>query len=510
MKKLFLLLPIISLLIGCATRKEITNYSDIRDDKPDKLIIFLKDSSLITLNSYSLEEDSLIIGKGTVEKNGLIDFNGKIKLSDINYLAGESSSGFKGLITIALIGATAAVLLSEYNINKGVGYELKFPEGGSSCPFLYSLNGNGYQLEGEAFGTGLGRGMETSTSIVLKNIDYSRPEMNVRFTNERPETHYFNNIEVVAIEHEINSEIIADNNENYIPIYSKINPLSANANGHDILSYINKNDKKYWEENLTPAKGNKDTIYLTFDNNTMTSSGTLIVDAINTYFGTYTYYYLNNLLGDKYLEFMNCIETDSSLIYDLKDYLKESSLMVEVYNGKEWDNSGYIKPEANFTSFTKGLSFKIPQSAGKQVKLRMIALKDVWKIDNICCDFSKKNEPAVHSQKIITAIKNDHENILNNINTCDNSYCVLLPNDKLDIKFQPQAPSEGNKITYAIKSTGYLQPWTWKKNQHLELVNLSKENRIGFIKSLIKNRDFFLPLIYAEWQKEKYLFKNQN
>jgi len=66
--------------------------------------------------------------------------------------------------------------------------------------------------------------------------------MKVKFTNERPETHYFNYIEADAIEHDKKSEIISDNNENYVPVYSKTNPSEASANGIDILSFINKKD----------------------------------------------------------------------------------------------------------------------------------------------------------------------------------------------------------------------------------------------------------------------------
>ena len=494
---------------GCSARNEITNYSQITYGKPDKLIIFCKDSSLITLDQYLFESDSIIRGIGVLEKNGTTDFNGDIKLSEINYIAGESSNAIRGLVTAALIGTVAAVLLSEKDINKGVGYDLRFPVGNlSSCPFLYSSNGDGYVLEGEAFGVGLGHGMETSTAIVLRNLDNSQPQLNVRFTNERPETHYFNYIEADAIEHDKNSQIIVDNNENYIPVYSNTAPVEAVANGGDILSYISKKDKKLWKEELTPAFGCRDTMYLTFDNGEMCKNGTLIVDGINTYFGTYTYYYLNELLGDKYLEFMNCIETDQGVISNLRDYLKESSLNIEVYNGKNWEYAGAIKPEANLTSFTKGIRFNVPEGAANLLRLRITALKDVWMIDNIYCDFTRIKEPEVHIQKIVGALKNNNENVLNKVNNNDSNYCVLFPNDKIDINFLPRSIKEGKKITYAVKAKGYLQPWPWgkEKTENCRIVKIEEEKKIEFAKNLLKNRDFFLPVVYSAWEKEKHLF----
>jgi hypothetical protein len=509
MKKCFILIIVTILLGGCSARNEITKYSQITYDKPDKLIIFCKDSSFITLDQYFFESDSIIRGIGLLEKNGITDFRGDIKLSEINYIAGESSSFFRGLVTAALIGTVAVVFLSESEVNKGVGYDLKFPVwNGSSCPFLYSLGGDGEVLEGEAFGVGLGRGMETSTAIVLKNLNNNQPEMKVKFTNERPETHYFNYIEADAIEHDKKSEIISDNNENYVPVYSKTIPVEASANGINILSYINIKDNKLWQEDITPAKGFRDTVYLTFDNFNRSENGTLIVDAINTYFGTYTYYYLNDILGDKYLEFMDCIETDHEVIKDLRDYLKESSLNIEIYNGKDWEYAGAIKPEANFTSFTKAIRFKISEGTGNRLNIRMTALKDVWKIDNVCCDFTKIKEPIVHIQKIVNAFKNNNENILNKVNYDDSNYCVLFPNDKIDIDFLSRSVENGKKITYAIKAKGYLQPWPWGKEKSAgkQFVKIEECKKIEFVKNLIKNRDYFLPVVYSEWNNVKQLF----
>jgi hypothetical protein len=269
--------------------------------------------------------------------------------------------------------------------------------------------------------------------------------------------------------------------------------VEAIANGKDILSCINKEDKKLWVEGLSPSSGAMDTIYLAFENSKRSGSVTLIVDAINTYFGTYTYYYLGDLLGDKYLEFMNCIETDHEIIKDLRDYLKESSLNIEIYNGKGWEYVGAIKPEANFTSFTKGIRFKNTQGAGNLLKLRMTALKDGWKIDNICCDFTKIKEPVVHVQKIVNAMKNNNENVLSKINYDDSNYCVLFPNNKIDVNFIPLPTEDDKKITYAIKTKGYLRSWPWGKEQTegRQIVKLSEDKKIEFVKNLIKNRDLF-------------------
>ena len=74
------------------------------------------------------------------------------------------------------------------------------PGGGGSCPYIYSWDGNDYKLEGEAFGTALGRALETQTSIVLKDLKSSDNRLKLKLTNERPETHFFNDIKLVAIE----------------------------------------------------------------------------------------------------------------------------------------------------------------------------------------------------------------------------------------------------------------------------------------------------------------------
>ena len=66
MKNIFIFLTIAILMWGCSARNEITNYSQITYGKPDKLIIFCKDSSLITLDQYLFESDSIIRGIGVL------------------------------------------------------------------------------------------------------------------------------------------------------------------------------------------------------------------------------------------------------------------------------------------------------------------------------------------------------------------------------------------------------------------------------------------------------------
>jgi hypothetical protein len=42
----------------------------------------------------------------------------------------------------------------------------------------------------------------------------------------------------------------------------------------------------------------------------------------------------------------------------------------------------------------------------------------------------------------------------------------------------------------------------------IQFVNIQNDLKIEFVKNLIKNREYFLPVIYSEWEKDKNQFNN--
>ncbi|MBR9975725.1 MAG: hypothetical protein KFF77_09110, partial [Bacteroidetes bacterium] len=142
-------------LSSCVVREPVRHESQLHEaDEGNTLVLLLRDSTLLRLPAFTVDHDT-VVGTGTAERNGKqIVFNGAIAFDDIEYAQLEwlSATG------TALFGVPAIVLsvavLSQMTSTPYVDIEHYTPSsGGSSCPYVYSWDGERYVLEAETFGT---------------------------------------------------------------------------------------------------------------------------------------------------------------------------------------------------------------------------------------------------------------------------------------------------------------------------------------------------------------------
>ncbi len=164
---------------GCTSVTNITHRSQLENSvTTGEITVLTKDGVTYRLRNYALK-DSLLIGTSIAEKNGVkVASLQTLKLAEIKYIRTENSNFFK---TIVAVGATtffAGTALSYMEGNEGFSvnevYKYYSPYGGggggTSCPYIYSWNGNRYVLDAEAFGVALGKGLEMTTRSALTSL----------------------------------------------------------------------------------------------------------------------------------------------------------------------------------------------------------------------------------------------------------------------------------------------------------------------------------------------------
>ncbi len=509
---------LISLLIlSCTSVKEITTYSDLIEvsDSGDIQLI-TTDSTVYYFNKFSYS-DSSITGEGEKVKNDLSEkFNGELAFNDISYIQTHKFDWFK---TIVFAGATSAVLIAGFPVITGNGGltvtpKIVYPSGSGgygSCPFIYSWDGNHFILEGEAFGVGLGKKLEYETCTVLSQLNSSHSKLKVRITNERPESHFFNKIKLVAVENDNSSTVYADNHNNLWAIKNPEKLLSAYYRGKNITGLLTEDDNNYWQSDLSSANNNsgfEDKLILNFIKKRNSGSVSLIISAINTEISSLVFSKIQELMGNDYIDFLKAAENDSDIINIFKETLINSSLKVDLWNGKEWKYVDMILPEANQVKFKKLV--RVPVNSLKQdtIKIRLRCMTDVWKLDAVTLDESPAAQLSTKEVKILSA-NQEGKNIFEQIKSIDKSYAVLLPGEKIDMEFDEPRNVKHKNISYALLAEGYLYEWLITQNQ------LSDNNtnsvysttpKLEVVKTLLKNREFLLPTLYSEWKtiREKY------
>jgi hypothetical protein len=513
-KKVYLALVVCALLAlyhGCTTTQEITRRSELANPEETGVITVLtKDTTLYELENYHLT-DSLLIGIGSSERAGKhASFSGELRLTDILYIQAHSTSFWKGLVETGVVVSFVGLAASYLGGNQGLSEEdsLVYTGGLSSCPFVYSWNGKQYILEAEVFGTSLGKALEARTCSVLPSLGDDHSTLRARITNERPETHYINLAQLLAVETDSAATPIADANNVIWPVYHPMPAFAASdLSGRTILEKVRTRDQLYWESDLSSITSDfKDVVELSFSKPSSVHEGSLIVQAINTNLSQVVFKYLFDFLGDQSLAFMYAVEHDPEMIATMRNWIEESSLEAFIWNGESWVRIGTVHPEANVAPFSRMIRFRTDNIKGDTVRIQLRSLTDVWKLDAVNVDWTPVQPLKTREAPLLSAVGPGKRDVSAALRKADSQYVVVLPPEQIELTFRSVPPSPGKKVSYALNAQGYLYEWVPEKKQEggVALAKLiPKAEKIAYLKTLLKVKSLFLPPIYSECRQAK-------
>lgn len=515
--KTYLILSIL-LLSGCYSVHEISNYKDLGDARRDgEIQIVMRDTTVFYVDKFTYSDSSINI-RGVKKKSDIqTEYEGSLNFKDISYIQGPSSNFMQGVLLVGatglIIGYGAPIITNTSGIETIV--KIVYPTysgGGGSCPYIYSWDGNNYKLEGEAFGTALGKELETETSIVLRDIKSSDNRLKLKLSNERPETHFFNNIKFLAVETDKNETVYADNHNLLCAVKKRKNIFKAFDQNKTEITDLFFDDDNYWKSDLSSAKPEsefEDQIIIELKNIDKVDSISLMISVINSEISSIVFSYLQKLLGDEFANFTNAAETDPEVIEILKRTLYRSSLKLDIWNGNEWKYSDLIYPEANQVEFKKLVRLPVIKTDNDIMKIRLRCLSDVWEIDAICYDDSPLNSLIIIHQPELLNYQSDAQSNLNSILDKDELYSKLLPGQSIQLEYGTVDVPKNRKLTYAITVGGYLYEWLIDNSAVTGdgIKNLSTSTpKMVMVKEMLKNIDSIVPMIYSEWKKNKSSF----
>lgn len=469
------------------------------------------DDSLVYIYQNFNYNDKAIFGIAKVyKKDQMIERAATINFKNIVNIEKYTLNGWK---TVWLIFSSVAIVSAISSIGSDSFSIIENPNIGNSgsCPYIYSFDGENYNLEGEAFGISLGKQLESQTGIILRKSSTVDDKIKMKITNERPETHFINSVSLFAYEKERDKQVFVDNNNKLIQVSKLCNVSFDEVANKDSLSELTYNiDNIYWESDLSTANnksGFEDSFVINLSNVDAEDSLTLIVNAINTDISAVVFKYLQTILGDEYANFVRAVDIDPDVICSLNKTLERSALKIDSWDGNNWVYSSLILPEASAVNFTKAARIPIIFSDNGNVKLRFRCLTDVWKIDALFFDDKNPSYPKMHNCKLI-GYKTDSHNGQNQdiILDADNNYMTLLPNNSLELEYSSPSKFILKNIEYVVFVKGYLYEWLIDygmiPGQILSELNPNTA-KLSFVKSMIKDIDKILPIIYDEWAKIK-------
>ena len=503
---------------GCGTSRAISSRIELgKLDNTRDLKVYADGNETYELRHHALA-DSTIRGSGTVSRPGSpkTSFDGAIPLTSIHAIETGSSNLLKGLAVLGVTALFVAAATEGNGADQGLRAQqwttVHYPYsggsggGGESCPYVYSWNGERYVLEAEPFGVAVAKSLELTTVHLLPSARAQNGTVRLRLSNERPETHYVNALELYAIDLGTAPAAVLDVQGRAWPLRHPEGPVVAtDRSGHDIHADIVSADGRMWEcdpATLTPGSGYEDVLYLAFTRKSGAREGSLLLSGINTSLSTAAFGTMCRIAGKQAAELVHALDTDPAFIKSLRSYVDDASLRASVWNGREWQDVGFFRPEATALTFTRALRVPLPESAGDTVRVRLRSMADVWKLDRLAMDWTEASELPKKRLELIQAKGPKGEDVRELLRAADRRYAILLPPDQVDLTY---AAGTGSRVVYAVAGTGYLHEWLPQRDggSALPVSWVPEAGRMGFLSEMLKHRDVTLSLIYEEWKRTR-------
>jgi hypothetical protein len=509
-------IALVGILSGCATARKLTTRDEFAELKADQAItVYAQDERVYALRQHALG-DSAIRGSGTLSQRGQSSpFQGSIPFDQIIAVKTNSRSAMKGLAMVGITALFVAYLAEASRAQDGLtGHATvisAFTGSGSSCPYLYAWDGSRFELQAEPFGIAWGRALELTTAHLLPAARAEHGVVRLRLTNERQETHYADSIHLLAIELGEAAGAVLDGQGRAWPLEHPVAPVAARDESEgDLLPEVAAVDGRLWEcdlSRLTPTSGYEDVLEFEFVRPRETGSGLLVLTGINTALSSAVYSSLCRVVGGEAALLAHAIETDPELIAQLRRYLRDASLEVRLWNGRDWEVAGVLQPEASAVTFTRALRIAVPPGAGDTVKVRLRSMADVWRIDALAAEWGDSRPLPMQSLDMLSAVGPAGEDVRDALGRDDERRAVLLPPDRVELAFSAARPSQARgRVVYAVTARGYLHEWDPRPQGDDAVAGflpISEEHPIEILKRLLDHRDQVLQPVYETWRRTR-------
>ena len=376
---------------------------------PDKLNPYKnKDSEVVKIvNIYSLEYAEL------ERSNILIPIESIRKIDIYDQSTGATLASFVFTTAVVVAGALG-ILYIIYLLTK------------SSCPFIYSFDGESYTFSGEIFSGATQPGLERHDYLLLKQLRPFEDKYLLRVTNEIREIQHINFLELLVIDHPENTQVLLDKYGQPQTFTNPSSPIMAkNPDGTDILHLISHKDSlSYHGDGETDHNPPLSALDLTFEKPEDAKNAKLIIRAKNSFWLEHVFKSFHDMFGRKYNTFDRAVE--KLPLEKQSEWIMDQNLPLAVYLHKDgtWLKQDYFEIAGPMALKDDILPINLEGVEGNKVNIRLESGFLFWEIDYVAMDFSSDVPVKITPVSVETAMDEQGKDVSSKIAANDNLYYI--------------------------------------------------------------------------------------
>ncbi|HEV8495819.1 MAG TPA: hypothetical protein VGQ56_03090 [Gemmatimonadaceae bacterium] len=348
-----------------------------------------------------------------------------------------------------------------------------------SCPTVYADTGTGPVLEAEGFSYAIAPLLEQRDVDALHARPDSDGVIRLELRNEALETHYINNIELIAVPHRVGSRVVPDQNDRVL-IVEGLRPLSAahDRAGRDMLPVLSAPDGQLFASataTVSSAREGDLDDWLDIEARDLPpgDSVAVVLRLRNSLLNTVLLY--EGMLGGRdapgWLDVH--LQRISSAIDLAEWYTRTMGLRVSVdgaprsANGDLWH--ARLSDVGPIAFRDVAIVLPRPSRDARSVRVRLRFVADNWRIDyaGVASTMSRPTSKMIPLSRVVVHTPDSSSSTFNDtaavaaLREADGRYLETMPGQRMMLEFAAtaQATSQGTTTTYLIAWQGWYREW---------------------------------------------------
>jgi hypothetical protein len=428
-------------------------------ERPDHVRVITASGTKLELWNPRISNDSLVgnlkqVAAGETGPAGGLPLS---KIASLEVRGTDTGRLVAGIgLTVLLVAAIIAWRSSDV-------LELGPNEAASSCPLVYSWDGQHWRLDSGTFGGAI---MPALARTEVDNLLYLKPErdsLRLRVANVLNETDYLDRLTLLAVDHDPTVAVAPDS----AGVLHSVGALTAPAaardfRGRDALAQVVRSDDLGWESN--PARRDssratqvRDGLELRFPRAPGVDTARLVVDVRNTAWAEYMMGRLVGLHGAATRRWYDSVAAHPDLAAQLARMMtREIYLGVWVHVNGRWERRGTVTEAGPETWKRQAVLLDLAGISG-DVRVRLESAPSLWLIDQVAMDYSSPALLQVRELEPSRANSGRGGDVLPLLAAADGRELVLERGETAEVLFADPPAAPGMARSYMLASRGWYR-----------------------------------------------------
>lgn len=329
----------------------------------------------------------------------------------------------------------------------------------SSCPFIYTYNGEHFVFTGEVFSGAIQPGLERHDYLLLPEIQPKEGEYLLQVTNEIREIQHINLMQLLVVDHPENMSVLFDKYGGLQTIQEAQPPVSAKTfSGNEVLHLVQGKDSlAYYFDDAIHTEETLDGLILTFEKPNDATTGKLIVRAKNSFWVEVVMKEFHSLFGRRYNAFSQWEANRTP--EQMRQIMTGQSFPLAVYVEKEgeWIEADLFEVAGPMAMKDDVLEINFEEIHDNTFRIKLESGFLFWELDYVAMDFSENIPLPVVTLPVAEAIDENGIDVSEVIRSDDLLYYIQpeIGNEAL-LRFPVPDFSDVSR-TVVLHSKGFYQ-----------------------------------------------------